>query len=157
MIASLRESKTRLSELVALANAGEEVLLGREAEVWRYWQAILWERQGDTGRANSMMVALAAERSYYGFLAAGHLGKAYAFNRRQLVLEPADADKLRQLPPLRRIGELNYHEQYNLAHSEWYKVLQDSPDAGQTQQLAQLANQQGWYRMGIDAASAAKA
>jgi soluble lytic murein transglycosylase len=129
----------------------------REAEVWRYWQAILWERQGDTGRANEMMVALAAERSYYGFLAAGHLGKAYAFNRRQLVLEPADADKLRQLPPLRRIGELNYHEQYNLAHSEWYKVLQDSPDAGQTQQLAQLANQQGWYRMGIDAASAAKA
>ena len=27
MIASLRESKTRLSELVALANAGEEVLI----------------------------------------------------------------------------------------------------------------------------------
>ena len=129
----------------------------REAEVWRYWQAILLERQGDTERANSMLDALATERSYYGFLAAGHLGKDYAFNRRQLVLEPADADKLRQLPPLRRIGELNYHEQYNQAHSEWYKVLRDSPDTGQTQQLAQLANQQGWYRMGIDAASAAKA
>lgn len=129
----------------------------QEAEVWQYWQAILWEQQGDSDRANKALAALAGERSYYGFLAANHLGREYSFNRQQLVLAPEAADKLRQLPPLRRIGELNYHEQYSQAHSEWYKVLQDSPDPGQTQQLAQLANEQGWYRMGIDAATAAKA
>jgi soluble lytic murein transglycosylase len=59
---------------------------------------------------------------------------------------------------VQRIEELRFHEEENLAHSEWFKVLQDSDDdPARQQQLAQLASQQGWHRMAIDAANRAKA
>jgi peptidoglycan lytic transglycosylase len=130
---------------------------GSQDSAWRYWRAMLQLQRGDTEGANSELALLAQERSYYGFLAADRLGKPYTFNRRPLVLEAAGASALQQLPAVVRIGELNFHQEHNLAHSEWSKVLRDSGDADRQQQLAQLASQQGWHRMAIDAASAARA
>jgi len=62
-----------------------------------------------------------------------------------------------RLPALRRIEELNFHNKGTLAQSEWFKVLQDTADRGQLQDLALLASQKGWYRMAIDAATRAEA
>jgi soluble lytic murein transglycosylase len=135
-------------------------LLSRErqgADVWRYWQARILEQQGDIAAANEQYAALAGERSYHGFLAADKLGKAYAFNHQTQVLDAVTASQLQQNPVVRRVGELNYHESYDLAHSEWYYLLQESEDKARNEQLAQLASAQGWYRMAIDAASRAKA
>jgi soluble lytic murein transglycosylase len=61
------------------------------------------------------------------------------------------------MPVVQRVGELNFHESWSLAHSEWYYLLQGSDDRERNRQLAQLAAQQGWYRMAIDAASRAEA
>ena len=130
---------------------------GRQAEVWRYWQAVLAEREGDTQRAEALFTALGGERSYHGFLAADRVGKAYSFNHQTPVLDAATASALQQLPVVQRVGELNFHEDWNLAHSEWYYLLQASEDKTRNQQLAQLASQRGWYRMAIDAASRAQA
>lgn len=130
---------------------------GRQAEVWRYWQAVLAEREGDTERAEALFTALGGERSYHGFLAADRVGKAYSFNHQTPVLDAATASALQQLPVVQRVGELNFHEDWNLAHSEWYYLLQASEDKTRNQQLAQLASQRGWYRMAIDAASRAQA
>jgi soluble lytic murein transglycosylase len=135
-------------------------LLSRDrqgADVWRYWQARILEQQGDIAAANEQYAALAGERSYHGFLAADKLGKAYAFNHQTQVLDAVTASQLQQNPVVRRVGELNYHESYDLAHSEWYYLLQGSEDQARNEQLAQLASAQGWYRMAIDAASRAKA
>ncbi len=129
----------------------------RAADVWRYWQARLLEEEGDTASASALFAALAGERSYHGFLAADRLGKAYAFNHQTQVLDAVTATQLQQNPVVRRVGELNFHESYDLAHSEWYYLLQGSEDPGRNEQLAQLAVAQGWYRMAIDAASRAKA
>ena len=128
-----------------------------EADVWRYWQGISLERQGNLSEANKALAALATERSYYGFLAADRLGQPYAFNHLSPVLDLATAGELQRIPGVQRVGELNYHEQYSLAHSEWYTLLQLSDDNQRTQQLAQLASQQGWHRMAIDAVTRAKA
>ena len=130
---------------------------GRQAEVWRYWQAVLAEREGDTQRAEALFTALGGERSYHGFLAADRVGRAYSFNHQTPVLDAATASALQQLPVVQRVGELNFHEDWNLAHSEWYYLLQASEDKTRNQQLAQLASQRGWYRMAIDAASRAQA
>ena len=130
---------------------------GRQAEVWRYWQAVLAEREGDTERAEALFTALGGERSYHGFLAADRVGRAYSFNHQTPVLDAATASALQQLPVVQRVGELNFHEDWNLAHSEWYYLLQASEDKTRNQQLAQLASQRGWYRMAIDAASRAQA
>jgi soluble lytic murein transglycosylase len=128
-----------------------------EESVWRYWRAMLLEQQGDAEAAKAMLVALAGERGYYSFLAADRLGQPYAFNHQPLVFESEATAPLRQLPAVRRIGELHFHEEEKLAHSEWFKILQDTEDSGRHQQLAQLASDEGWHRMAIDAANRAKA
>ena len=56
-----------------------------------------------------------------------------------------------------RIEELKFHGEEMLAHSEWFKVLQDTEDRAQQRDLALLASQKGWYRMAIDAATRAEA
>ena len=135
-------------------------LLSEEARgdsAWRYWQAIAQEQSGEHERAREALQVLAGERGYYSFLAADKLEEPYAFNHQPLVLEAAAREPLQQLPAVQRIEELRFHEEQNLAHSEWYKVLQDTDDADQHQQLAQLAAEQGWHRMAIDAANRAKA
>ena len=128
---------------------------GRQQSAWRYWSAVVLERQGDAEQAAIGFAALAAERGYYSFLAADRLGTTYAFNHQPLML--AEPSPLATLPAVQRIEELHFHEEANLAHSEWYKVLGDRPDPGEQQQLAQVAFTQGWHRMAIDAANRARA
>lgn len=127
----------------------------RNENVWRYWQAILQERGKDAGAAHAALAQLAGERDYYGFLAADRLGQPYALNHRRLPLSAAPT--VMQLPVIARIDELHYHGEHMQAQSEWYKLLQDTVDRAQQQDLALLATQKGWYRMAIDAATRAQA
>ena len=129
----------------------------REQNTWRYWEAKLLQQAGSSAEAGAILAALAEERDYYGFLAADELGKPYAFNHQTLVLQSAQSEPLKQLPAVQRIGELFYHEEERLAQSEWYKVLEDNEEAADRQALAQLASQQGWHNMAINAAAKAKA
>jgi len=127
----------------------------QEAGVWRYWRAVALQRRGETEQAQALLQALAQERGYYSFLAADRLGLAYAFNHTPLA--PLPPATLQGLPALQRIEELHFHDEDVLAHSEWYKVLQDTEDPQEQRKLARLAADQGWYRMAIDAATRAKA
>ncbi len=130
----------------------------RADSAWRYWQAVAQERRGDQEQARQALQVLATERGYYSFLAADKLGRPYAFNNQPLTLKAPVAVPSPQQPVVLRIEELHFHEEENLAHSEWFKVLQDlDDDPAQQRQLAQLASQQGWHRMAIDAANRAKA
>ncbi|MGL4565461.1 MAG: hypothetical protein ACRCVD_09210, partial [Halioglobus sp.] len=115
----------------------------REAEVWRYWRARLLYVRDRTAEADAILADLARERSYHGFLAADRLGRPYSFNHQVQVLDPATAGSLQQMPVVQRVGELNFHESWSLAHSEWYYLLQGSDDRERNRQLAQLAAQQG--------------
>jgi soluble lytic murein transglycosylase len=127
----------------------------RNENVWRYWQAIVQERRGETDAAHAVLAQLAVERDYYGFLAADRLGQPYALNHQRLL--PSDLPAVEQLPVVARIEELHFHGEYLQAQSEWYKLLQDTTERTQQQDLALLATQKGWYRMAIDAATRAQA
>jgi soluble lytic murein transglycosylase len=127
----------------------------RNENVWRYWQAILLQRRGETGAAQAALAQLAGERDYYGFLAAERLGQPYSLNHQRLLW--SDAPSVMELPAVARIVELNYHREYMAAQSEWYKLLEDTGDRRQQQDLALLATEHGWYRMAIDAATRAEA
>jgi len=127
----------------------------REENVWRYWQAIIQERGGATAAAKTALEQLAGERDYYGFLAADRLGRPYSFKHDHLEMTPASV--VARLPAVQRIEELNFHNKGTLAQSEWFKVLQDTADRVQLQDLALLASQKDWHRMAIDAASRAEA
>lgn len=123
---------------------------------WRYWQAVVHERAGERELAEALLRDVARERDYYGFLAAERLGQPPAFNHQVTVLAPERAEPLRQLSVVQRIQELYHHDEENLAHSEWYQVLQSTTPAEQ-QELATLASNLGWHRMAIDAANKAQA
>ncbi|QFU76232.1 murein transglycosylase [Halioglobus maricola] len=129
----------------------------RETEGWRYWRARVLQREGKADAANTILVALAQERDFYGFLAADALGKPYAFNHDSLVLESARTEPLKAMPGVQRVGEFYYHEEERNAHSEWYKMLIDAPEAEDKQALAQLAANEGWHSLAINAAAKAKA
>jgi soluble lytic murein transglycosylase len=125
--------------------------------VWRYWAARAHQAVGRQQQYEAELATLAGERGYYSFLAADRLKRGYAFEHQPLMFQAAGTDPLEQLPAVRRIEELYFHDENNLAHSEWYKVLTDSSGAGQREELALLARRQGWHRLAIDAASKAQA
>lgn len=148
-----------LSEQDWPALAATLPLLSKEAqeqEAWRYWRARSLSQAGDDEGSRQLLESLSNERDYYGFLAADRLRKSYAFNNKPLVLQSAATEPLHELPAVQRIGELNFHQEQRNAHSEWYKVLQDTDEPAQQQALAKLALEQGWHRMAIDAATHAK-
>ena len=123
---------------------------------WRYWRGYALEKTGKGDEGRAILASVAQERDYYGFLAADHLGKTYDFNHESMVLDSARAQPLKALPGVQRVRELNYHDEEQLAFSEWHTVLGAS-EQPQRQQLALLAADEGWHRMAIDAASRAQA
>ncbi|MEM1113809.1 MAG: transglycosylase SLT domain-containing protein [Pseudomonadota bacterium] len=129
----------------------------RKESVWRYWLARAHEEMGKLAQARAELESLALERGYYSFMAADHLGREYAFEHQTLALSPQQTKPFRELPAVLRIEELFFHEEDNLAHSEWFKVLTDTEASREKQELALLARQQGWHRLAIDAANKAKA
>jgi peptidoglycan lytic transglycosylase len=128
----------------------------RGSNVWRYWQAHVREVQGKRDEAREAFAALAGERDYYGFLAADRLGRAYNFNAKSIALSAQAREQLLQLPGLRRVEELAFHEERGSAQSEWYELLNHSEHL-QQEALASFAASQGWFRLAIDAANSARA
>ncbi|PLW82668.1 murein transglycosylase [Kineobactrum sediminis] len=137
------------------SNIGKLSADARAQPVWRYWRAVVHERNSEPEAARELLQQVAREREYYGFLAAARLGVPPDFNHQSVVLaDPGDTPENR-LPVVQRIEELYHHDEENLAHSEWFQVLNDS-EPGQQQQLATLAAGRGWHRMAIDAANRAQ-
>ena len=123
---------------------------------WRYWQARALGALGDPDRERALLTALAGERSFYGFLAADRAGLDYRFGEESTVPTPADElpDWVREAAW--RVHELNAIAQDRLAHAEWIHTVQRvRPEQRLT--LARLAEEQGWYRLAIDAANAGDA
>ena len=127
----------------------------QEEPVWRYWRAMALNETGDTQAASELLAVVAKERGYYGFLAADRLGQPYSFEHRTIVVDVGAKEPLESLPAVQRIEELYFHDEEQLAHSEWYKVIGDRES--EQQALAVMASERGWFRMAIDAANRAKA
>ncbi|MEP4485086.1 MAG: transglycosylase SLT domain-containing protein [Halioglobus sp.] len=127
----------------------------QEEPVWRYWRAMALSQKGDSQASQKLLASVAAERGYYGFLAADRLGQPYNFEHRTVVVDLGDKEPLKKLPAVQRIEELYFHDKEQLAHSEWYKVVGDRES--EQQALAVMAYERGWHRMAIDAANKAKA
>jgi len=127
----------------------------QEEPVWRYWRAMALSETGDTQDSSELLALVAKERGYYGFLAADRLGQPYNFEHRTIVVDVGAKAPLESLPAVQRIEELYFHDQEQLAHSEWYKVIGDRQS--EQQALAVMASERGWHRMAIDAANKAKA
>ena len=131
-----------------LANIGTMPPDEQAAEEWRYWRAMALVHSGQVNAATAALEALAAERSYYGFLAADELGQDYSLIEADLADNPAIKAQLEQRTDIRRARELYFVGQDGRGRSEWDAATSYlSPE--EKIQAALLANDWGWHSRAI--------
>jgi len=124
----------------------------RETEEWRYWQAIALRRTGQVTAASEILEVLRLERSFYGFLAADELGKEYAIDHSDFVVDEMTLAALESRPDVIRARELFYVGQDSRGRSEWDSLVRRLSDDDKAQ-AAILANRWGWHSRAITAAA----
>ena len=146
---SLRDERwTDILNDIAMMTAEE-----RGSEQWRYWRAIALSRNGNDEAARRVLEPLAAERSYYGFLAADELGIDYAFAHDTLTADDDAIESLSRRPDLVRARELYLVGLDGRGRSEWDAVMAGLSDE-QKSQAAVLAHRWGWHSRAIATAAA---
>ena len=145
---SLRELRwADLLNDIAMMTVAEQ-----KSEQWRYWGGIAFARSGNEFAAQLVLESLAAERSYYGFLAADELGVEYAFAHSSLETDEALIAALAQRRDLVRARELFLVGLDGRGRSEWDAVVAYfTPE--QKLQAAVLADRWGWHSRAIATAA----
>ncbi|HSM29528.1 MAG TPA: transglycosylase SLT domain-containing protein [Woeseiaceae bacterium] len=145
---SLREERwTDLLDDIAMMVADE-----RNSEQWLYWRAVGLARSGNDAAAKAVLEPLAAERSYYGFLAADELGVDYAFAHDTLRADETVIESLARRPDLVRARELFLVGLDGRGRSEWDAAMAGLDDDEKTQ-AAVLAHRWGWHSRAIATAA----
>ncbi len=120
--------------------------------VWRYWLARALSETGEREVAEPIFAALAAERSYHGFMAADALGLPYAFGHAPIAGDEAALAALREDPAIRRAEELFRVGLESQGRSEWDAATRTLP-AELRIQAAVLAHRWGWHSRAIATAA----
>lgn len=124
----------------------------RDTEDWRFWHAVALKRLGRAEESLTALTTLAAERSYYGFLAADELGMPYALNASAIVADEEVIAKLEEMPELVRARELYFVRQDSRGRSEWQSAVNHLA-ADEKVQAAILAQRWGWHSRAIASAA----
>lgn len=118
------------------------------SDQWRYWRGVAFARSGQTHTASTMFAELAAERSYYGFLAADEIGQPYRFDHTEIAADEALIVELANNANLVRARELFRVGLTSHGRSEWDEAVRGLlPDA--KRQAAILAHRWGWHSRAI--------
>lgn len=117
--------------------------VGEDAR-WSYWHARALGELGRHEEAEAIFVEVAADRSFYGFLAADRIGKGYHFGPRPVRFSPDELESVAALPGLQRAYELLQIGRTVDARREWHHTL-GSLDERRLQLAARLAHEWGWH------------
>ena len=120
----------------------------RKQEHWSYWHARALSELGRRDEANQLFIGLAKERSYYGFMAADHLGHGFSFLHETLPVSDKLIEQVAALPGLRRARELFALDRTLEARREWNLALQDKP-TNELMAAAKLAQEWDWPSQAI--------
>lgn len=115
---------------------------------WRYWLAKALAETGKQTQAETILDKLANERSYYGFLAADQLDKAYRFAHDPLEFDPEKLEQLSLHPGIQRAHELFILERFIDARREWRQATRDMKTEA-LQLVSKLAQKWGWHDQAI--------
>ena len=120
---------------------------------WRYWRARTLEALGRD--ADRVWSEVAAERDYYGFLAADRLGLPYRFRERPASVSPERIEALERRDGFRRALEFQALGHRRRFEREWSHLVRRL-DPGGLAAAAEAAGRRGWPRKAIEAAAKAK-
>ena len=108
-----------------LARWTERVPLSPDESLrWRYWRARALGEIGRREAAHELLLELAGERDYYGFLAADRLGLDYQFRDASIAATAHELDALSARPGLRRAREFEHVALPAHAAREWHFEMQ---------------------------------
>lgn len=109
-----------LVKWIAVMPDGEE-----KRDRWLYWQGRAEERLGRATEARASFEQAAAQRSFWGFMAADRINRPYRLDHAPTPAEPARIRRLVQTPAFRRIQELHRLERETDIRREWRALTQD--------------------------------
>lgn len=125
----------------------------RNERRWQYWLArSLASSTLSSERAELTYQKLAAERDYYGFLAAEQRGQPVNLNHQPSVVSAIQINQVRRLPAVQRATELYAIGDLINARREWYKLL---PTLSTSEKVAaaKLAANIGWTSQSVRTAN----
>ena len=115
---------------------------------WQYWWAYAHEQLGNTNDAQGIYQYLANKRSYYGFLAADHLGKQYAFENKPLETSSELLADISQKPETLRAREFFVMGKVLQARREWQRLIHRL-DTDEKLAASKLAQSWNWHDRAI--------
>ena len=120
----------------------------RDSEEWQYWYNIATRRIAPSPEADEALIRLAAERSYYGFLAADEMDLEYALDDVEFAADEAIISQLEQRSDIIRARELFMVGLDGRGRSEWDRIVKvlSKPEKVQA---AKLADRWGWHSRAI--------
>ncbi|MGI9273058.1 MAG: transglycosylase SLT domain-containing protein [Woeseiaceae bacterium] len=126
----------------------------RDTEEWQYWYNVALRRQSPPAVTSAALAKLAAERSYYGFLAADELGLDYALDDVEFHADEAIIDTLENRADLIRARELFLVGLDGRGRSEWDTAISYlTPQL--KMQAAVLASRWKWHSRAISTMASA--
>ena len=112
----------------------------QKTEKWDYWHARSLEMLGDRETSQALMIKLAQQRNYYGFLASARVLKPYSLNQEAKEIPVEVMNSVTQKPSIIRAYELKQLDRVHTGRTEWYKALEGMNDQ-QRLAAAQLASE----------------
>lgn len=112
---------------------------------WRYWYAralATSDNPEQTSKANRIYESIAADRSFYGFLAADHTAQPYRLNHQPLRPDVTVA-QVGKRADMRRAREFYLLDEKGAARREWQRALRTMAPAEQ-QASTLMAKEWGW-------------
>jgi len=115
---------------------------------WQYWKARALERLGMRADAKEIYKAVAADRSYYGFLASDKLNLPYRIETTPVRYVVEEIEEIEKSPAILRAHEMFILNNLADARREWnYATAKFTKQ--QLQVASALAHRWGWYDYAI--------
>jgi len=128
-------SVARWIDAMPAANRGDER--------WLYWKARALEATGETRAAKKLYQRAAAERTYYGFLAADRIDAPYRYDHIAIDVDEVTLSRVRDMPGMQRMHELYALDRIIDARREWL-VLVPNLERGELLAASRIFDDWGW-------------
>ncbi len=115
---------------------------------WRYWHARGLYESGREQAGEQLMMELAGQRSYYGFLAADRTGLPYNLSSNPVSVDTATLDLVRANAGVQRASELFHLGRLVAARREWHWATARLPKK-QLAAAAKMADAWRWHHQAI--------
>ncbi|MEG3759144.1 transglycosylase SLT domain-containing protein [Pseudoalteromonas carrageenovora] len=125
--------------IAAFFTGKEDLSLGQQ-----YWLAYSYAKRGEQQKADDIWKKVAANRDYYGFLAAARLGLPIDLNNHPLAVDQKLVDKVSNAPGFKRAKALYDIERFTSARREW-NYLTDTSSADEKLAASILSTDLGWH------------